>query len=90
MMTNITRLKQLYNTKRNPGNYQDLVHWKGYDNPIDYTWEPTSSFDDRSSIEAYWASCKAGSNTAVSKKARLPKRTIPTRDHKSRSKRSRR
>ncbi|KAG1135242.1 hypothetical protein G6F38_012942 [Rhizopus arrhizus] len=48
------------------------------------------SFDDRSSIETYWARRQAGNNTAVSKKARLPKRTVPTRDHHSRSKRSRR
>ncbi|EIE88739.1 hypothetical protein RO3G_13450 [Rhizopus delemar RA 99-880] len=76
--------------KGTPGNYQYLVHWKGYDDPMDYTWEPTSSFDDRSSIETYWARRQAGNNTAVSKKARLPKRTVPTRDHHSRSKRSRR
>ncbi|KAG1436351.1 hypothetical protein G6F57_020704 [Rhizopus arrhizus] len=76
--------------KGTPGNYQYLVHWKGYDDPTDYTWEPTSSFDDRSSIETYWARRQAGNNTAVSKRARLPKRTVPTRDYHSRSKRSRR
>ena len=71
-----------------PGNYEYLIHWKGYDDPEDNTWEPSSHIDDPKIIETYWARRNAGNS--VSKRAALPKRTIPTRDTHSRNKRSRR
>ena len=71
-----------------PGNYEYLIHWKGYDDPEDNTWEPSSHIDDPKIIETYWARRNAGNS--VSKRAALPKRIIPTRDTHSRNKRSRR
>ena len=37
-----------------PGLYEYLVHWKGYDQPTDNTWEPAVSFLDHRVIESYW------------------------------------
>lgn len=71
-----------------PGNYEYLIHWKGYDDPEDFTWEPVSNIDDRKIIETYWNRRNSGNNPSPSKKAQLPKRTIPTRNHHSRNKRS--
>ncbi|KAI8635986.1 hypothetical protein BD408DRAFT_407523 [Parasitella parasitica] len=40
--------------KGTPGNYLYKVHWKGYDDPIEHTWEPVESFDSTKHIELYW------------------------------------
>ena len=43
---------------RNPNKdrpeHEYLVHWKGYDNPKDHTWEPYSHFFETRCIQDYW------------------------------------
>ena len=36
------------------GNYEYLVQWKGYNDPAENTWEPTSNFDSLHHINIYW------------------------------------
>jgi len=40
--------------KGTPGNYQYLVQWKGFDDPIENTWEPVENFNSTKHIELYW------------------------------------
>lgn len=37
-----------------------LVHWEGYDNPEDYTWEPSSHLEHCVDIILSWEKTKAG------------------------------
>jgi hypothetical protein len=50
----IYEVKEIINHRGSPGSYEYLVHWKGYDNDEDRTWEPESSFFDHSVIQSYW------------------------------------
>jgi hypothetical protein len=38
------------------GAYEYLVHWQGYDRPIDNSWEPPSSFLADYLLQSYWGS----------------------------------
>lgn len=45
-----------------PGNYNYLVHWLGYDNPEDNTWQTEQDFDSKHHIQLYWDRRNAGTN----------------------------
>jgi hypothetical protein len=49
----IYEINKLVNHRGDPGNYEYLVDWKGY-NEHDRTWEPESSFLDQTIIQKYW------------------------------------
>lgn len=36
------------------GEYEYLVHWKGYDDPKENTWEKETQFDSKYHIKLYW------------------------------------
>ncbi|GAA5806518.1 hypothetical protein HPULCUR_012054, partial [Helicostylum pulchrum] len=46
-----------------PGNYNYLVHWLGYDNPEDNTWQTEQDFDSKYHIQLYWDRRNAGDNS---------------------------
>jgi hypothetical protein len=52
----IYEVQRILDHRGSPGSYEYLVHWTGYDDPADNTWEPASSFFDHSVIEFYWKS----------------------------------
>jgi hypothetical protein len=54
----IYEVEKILDHRGSPGSYEYLVHWKGYNNPTDNSWEPASSFLDDSTIQAYWVSRK--------------------------------
>lgn len=54
----IYEVNKILDHRGSPGSYEYLVHWKGYDDPTDNSWEPASSFLDDSTIQKYWISKK--------------------------------
>jgi hypothetical protein len=52
----IYEVERVKDHKGNPGSYQYLVKWKGYD---EETWEPQSNFLDDKVIQGYWKEWKA-------------------------------
>lgn len=38
-----------------PGNYMYKVHWKGYDEENEHTWEPVENFNSHKHIATYWS-----------------------------------
>jgi transposase InsO family protein len=37
------------------GNYEYLIHWKGYNDPKEHTWQTEADFDSKYHIELYWS-----------------------------------
>jgi hypothetical protein len=60
----IYEIKKIIEHRGNPGNFEYLVDWKGY-NEHDRTWEPESSFLDQSIIQKYWNQINSNSNSNV-------------------------
>ncbi|MBS4066640.1 MAG: DDE-type integrase/transposase/recombinase [Chitinophagaceae bacterium] len=58
----IYEVNKIVSHKGNPGSYEYLVDWKGY-NEYDRTWEPESAFLDQSSIQKYWNTLNSNSNS---------------------------
>jgi hypothetical protein len=52
----VYEVQSILDHRGSPGSYEYLVHWKGYDQPTDNTWEPAVSFLDHRVIESYWRS----------------------------------
>jgi transposase InsO family protein len=52
----IYEVQSILGHRGSPGSYEYHVHWKGYDQPTDHTWEPAESFLDHQVIESYWRS----------------------------------
>ena len=52
----IYEVERVKDHKGNPGSYQYLVKWKGYE---EETWEPQSNFLDDKVIQGYWKEWKA-------------------------------
>ena len=50
----IYEVEEILDHRGTPDAYEYLVHWKGYDNPSDQTWEPATSFLDDSIVRSYW------------------------------------
>ncbi|CEP06779.1 hypothetical protein, partial, partial [Parasitella parasitica] len=57
--------------KGTPGNYLYRVHWKGFDDPSEDTWEPVENFDSTKHIELYWGRRQGAQ--AVGKRRKAPK-----------------
>jgi hypothetical protein len=57
--------------KGTPGNYVYRVHWKGYDDPSEDTWEPVENFDSTKHIELYWG--RRDGAQAIGKRRSAPK-----------------
>ncbi|CEP16798.1 hypothetical protein, partial, partial [Parasitella parasitica] len=57
--------------KGSPGNDLYKVHWKGFDDPIEHTWEPVENFDSTKHIELYWG--RRGGAKATGKRRSAPK-----------------
>ncbi|CEP18547.1 hypothetical protein, partial, partial [Parasitella parasitica] len=47
------------------------MHWKGFDDPIEHTWEPVENFDSTKHIELYWG--RRGGAKATGKRRLAPK-----------------
>jgi hypothetical protein len=45
------------------GNYSYLVHWLGYNDPKDNTWQTEQDFDSKYHIQLYWERRNAGFNS---------------------------
>jgi hypothetical protein len=52
----IYEVEEILDHRGTPDAYEYLIHWKGYDNPSDQTWEPATSFLDDSIVRSYWIS----------------------------------
>ncbi|CEP13080.1 hypothetical protein [Parasitella parasitica] len=65
----------VYNAAANPKptSVDEFLHWKGFDDPIEHTWEPVENFDSTNHIELYWV--RKGGSKATGK-CRLAPKTV--------------
>ena len=63
-----------------PTNYEYLVHWLGYNDPADHTWQKESDFDSKLHIQLYWSRRNSGtSNTKDAPLANTVNNTVRKR-----------
>ena len=60
----VHEVQSIVDHRGSPGFYEYRVHWTGYDQPSDITWEPADSFLDHHVIESYWRA-KASSSSPL-------------------------
>jgi hypothetical protein len=63
--------------------YEYLVHWLGYDDERDFTWEPIHHFDSKLHIELYWDRRNASQGTNLATTVNNASRKRATRDKHS-------
>jgi putative transposase len=68
-----------------PGNYKYLVHWLGYNDPKEHTWQTEQDFDSKLHIKLYWDRRNAGNinNQTLPKSVNHTIRKRGTRDKHS-------
>ena len=66
-----------------PTNYEYLVHWLGYNDPADRTWQKESDFDSKLHIELYWKRRNNNGNTKDAPSADTVNNTIRKRANRN-------